>query len=382
MTISTAEIRKKRASAHAAATAMPRMSGQSSPLAYRGYPVQELCRRHSFEEVAYLLWHGELPDGGQISAQNRTERTQRDPGPRLAATLAALPASAPPLEALLTAVGRLGADSPAERGAFPGALPGALPGAVHARALRLFAVLPSIVAFGQRRRHGLGAVPPRDDLGYAANFLYMTFGKLPEPQIVSVFERSLILHAGEDLSGPTFGSPAGVSPLSRLDGAVTASIGALRGMPHGGAPEAVTEMLKEIAIPDNARPWLENALAEGRTIAGFCPQTRESDARVPAMRTALGMVAALRDNVHLIETYEALAAAVEEVTGLRPNIDYPTAAAYHLIGFDPQTVTPVLAAARLPGWTATFTGHAAASSITRPRLAYDSRSQRHLAGGR
>jgi citrate synthase len=279
------------------------------------------------------------------------------------------------VDALLTAVGRLGADGPAERGS--------LPGAVHARALHLFAVLPSIVAFGQRRRHGLGAVAPRDDLGYAANFLYMTFGKLPEPQIVSVFERSLILQAGDGLSGPTSGPRAGVSPLSRLDGAVTAAMGALRDAPHGGAPERVTEMLKEIAIPGNARPWLENALADGRGIAGFGPQTRESDARVPAMRAALGMVAALRDTERLLETYEALAAAVEEVTDLRPNLDYPTAAAYHLIGFDPQTVTAVLAAARLPGWTAHLTDHvAAASGIARPRLAYDGLAMSHLAGGR
>lgn len=374
MTISSAEIRKRRASAHAAATALPRMSRQTSPLTYRGYPVQELCRRHGFEEVAYLLWHGELPDGGEISAQNRAERSQRALGPRLAAMLSAQPASAPPLDALLTGVVGLGADGPAERAAFPGA--------VHARALRLFAVLPSIVAFDQRRRHGLGAVAPRDDLGYAANFLYMTFGKVPEPQIVSVFERSLILYAGQGLGAATSGPRAGVSPLSRLHGAVTAEISALKEAPRDGAPEAVTEMLKEIAIPDNARPWLEKSLAEGRTIAGFRRAASGSDARVPAMRAALGMVAALRDHEHLIDTYEALATAVQEMTDLRPSLDYPTAAAYHLIGFDAQTITPILAAAGLPGWTAHLTDHVAANGLTRPRLAYDGQASRHLAGGR
>ncbi|TVZ02754.1 bifunctional 2-methylcitrate synthase/citrate synthase [Trebonia kvetii] len=351
------------------------MSRQNSSLTYRGYPVQALCRRHSFEEVAYLLWHGELPDGGQLSAQNRAERSQRALGPHLAAMLAAQPLSVPPADALLTVVvSRLGGDGPAERGIAPGA--------VHAQALRLFAVLPSIVAFDQRRRHGLDAVAPRDDLGYAANFLYMTFGRVPEPQIVSVFERSLILYAGQGLSAATSGPRVGVSPLSRLHGAVTAAISALKEAPGDGSPEAVTEMLKEIAIPDNARPWLEKALAEGRTIAGFSPQVSGSDARVPAMRAALGMVAALRDHEGLIVIYEALATAVQEMTDLRPSLDYPAAAAYHLIGFDRQTITPILAAAGLPGWTAHLTDHVAASAITRPRLAYDGHAKHHLAGGR
>ena len=374
MTISSAEIRKRRASAHAAATALPRMSRQTSSLTYRGYPVQALCRRHGFEEVAYLLWHGELPDSGQISAQNRAERSQRALGPRLAAMLEAQPLSAPPADTLLTVVSRLGVDGQADRGIAPGA--------VHAHALRLFAVLPSIVAFDQRRRRGLGPVAPRDDLGYAANFLYMTFGKVPEPQIVSVFERSLILYAGQGLSATTSGPRAGVSPLSRLHGTVTAGICALKEAPHDGAPEAVTEMLKEIAIPGNARPWLEKALAEGRTIAGFRPEASGSDDRVAAMRAALGMVAALRDREHLIDTYEALATAAQEMTALRPALDYPAAAAYHLIGFDPQTIRPILAAAGLPGWTAHLTEHVAANGITRPRLAYDGHAKRHLAGER
>jgi citrate synthase len=350
------------------------MNRQTSSLTYRGYPVQALCRRHGFEEVAYLLWHGELPDSVQISAQNRAERSQRVLGPRLTAMLKAQPVSAPPADALLTVLSRLGGDGPAERGIVPGA--------VHAQALRLFAVLPSIIAYDHRRRHGLGAVAPRDDLGYAANFLYMTFGKVPEPQIVSVFERSLILYAGQGLSAATSGPRAGVSPLSRLYGAVTSAISALKEAPRDGAPEAVTEMLKEIAIPGNARPWLEKALAEGQTLAGFSPEAAGIDARVTAMRAALGMVAALRDREHLIDTYEALATAVQEMTDLRPTLDYPAAAAYHLIGFDPQTITPILAAAGLPGWTGHLTDHAPSSGITRPRLAYDSHAKRHLAGGR
>jgi citrate synthase len=173
-------------------------------LAYRGYPVQELCRRCSFEEVAYLLWHGELPTRDQIYAQNHAERAQRALDPQVAAALAGQPSTAHPMDTLELAVGMLGAADAAEQHEVT-------PAATRADALRLYAALPTIVALDQRRRHGLGAVAPRGDLSYAANFLYMTFGKVPEPQVVAAFEKSLILHAGHRSSG----RPSVTVPRSR-----------------------------------------------------------------------------------------------------------------------------------------------------------------------
>jgi citrate synthase len=137
------------------------------------YHAQELCRRHSFEEVAYLRWHGELPTREQVCAQNRVERAQRALSPQVAAALARQPAAADPIDTVREALG-------AER----------------ATAVRLFAVLPAIVAADQRLRQGLGVIAAREHLGYAANFLSMTFGKVPEPQIVAAFETALILYGG------------------------------------------------------------------------------------------------------------------------------------------------------------------------------------------
>jgi citrate synthase len=152
-------------------TAISMVNPDTNSLTYRGYPVQELTRSRSFEEVAYLLWHGELPTPAQLAAQHRAERAQRALDPIVAATLKGLPLTAHPMDTLRTAVSLLGAADPAENDNTPDAN--------QAKALRLFAVLPSVVALDQRRRHGLDAVPPRDDLGLAANFLYMTFGKFP-----------------------------------------------------------------------------------------------------------------------------------------------------------------------------------------------------------
>jgi citrate synthase len=372
VTITETETRRGLAVFNAGTTAISMVNPKTSSLTYRGYPVQELCRRCSFEEVAYLLWHGELPTRDQLAAQNRIERTQRALDPVIAATLIGLPLTAHPMDTLRTAVSLLGASDPAENDISPAA--------TQAKALRLFAVLPAVVAFDQRRRHGLGATPPRDDLSYAANFLYMTFGRVPEPQITAAFQTSLILYAEHSFNASTFTARVVTSTLSDLYSAVTAAIGALKGPLHGGANKAVMEMMTEIAIPDNAKPWLGEALADGRRIAGFgdCA-CRNGDPRVPAMRAALGMIAALRSGQNLLDIYETLAAAIYDVKGLHPNLDYPAGPAYHLIGFDTPMFTPIFVTARLPGWTAHIAEQLTANSLIRPLASYNGPAERHLA---
>jgi citrate synthase len=367
------EIQKGLAGVIADTTAISMVNPDTNSLTYRGYPVQELTRSCSFEEVAYLLWHGELPSPDQLATQNRAERAQRALDPIIAATLQGLPVTAHPMDTLRTAVSLLGTADPAEDDNAPAAN--------QAKALRLFAVLPSVVALDQRRRHGLDAVPPRDDLGFAANFLYMTFGEIPEPAIVSAFETSLILYAEHSFNASTFTARVVTSTLSDLYSAVTGAIGALKGPLHGGANEAVMDIMDEIGIPDNAEPWLEEALASKRKIMGFGHRVyKHGDSRVPAMRAALGEVAELRGGQHLLDIYEILAKAMLEAKGLHPNLDYPAGPVYHLIGFDTPTFTPIFVAARLPGWTAHIAEQHAANSLIRPLAAYTGPAERHLTG--
>jgi citrate synthase len=367
------EVRKGLAGVYADTTAISMVNPGTNSLTYRGYPVQELTQRCSFEEVAYLLWHGELPTPGQVAAQNRAERAQRALDPGTAAVLTGLPVTAHPMDTLRTAVSLLGATDPAENDNSPDAN--------LAKALRLFAVLPAVVALDQRRRHGLDAVPPRDDLGFAANFLYMTFGELPEPAIVSAFETSLILYAEHSFNASTFTARVVASTLSDLYSAVTAAIGALKGPLHGGANEAVMDMMDEIGIADNAGPWLEEALASKRKIMGFGHRVyKNGDSRVPTMRAALASIAEHRDGRNLLDIYEALAKAMYDAKGLHPNLDYPAGPAYHLIGFDTPTFTPIFVAARLPGWTAHIAEQLADNSLIRPLAAYNGAAERHLPG--
>jgi citrate synthase len=372
VSVAETEIHKGLAGVYTDTTAISMVNPESNSLTYRGYPVQELARQCSFEEVAYLIWHGELPGPTQLAAQNRAERAQRTLDPIIAATLIGLPATAHPMDILRTAVSLLGASDPAENDNSPAA--------IRAKALKLFAAAPTVVALDQRRRHGYGAIPPRDDLGFAANFLYMTFGKTLEPEIVAAFETSLILYAEHSFNASTFTARVVASTRSDIYSAVTAAIGALKGPLHGGANEAVMEMMNEIAIADNAAPWLDEALPGQRKIMGFGHRVyKNGDSRAPIMRAALEEIAAIRGGQGLIDIYETLAKAMYDAKGLHPNLDYPAGPAYHLIGFDTPTFTPIFAAARLPGWTAHIAEQLAANSLIRPLAAYDGPAERHLA---
>jgi citrate synthase len=329
------------------------------------YPAHELCRRHCFEEVAYLHWHGGLPTREQLTAQNRVERAERTLGPRAAAALSRRPSAAGSRDTLLTVLSVLAADvtaedDPAEAG--------------HATALRLVAVLPSIAAADQRRRAGLGAIAPRDHLGFAANFLCMTLGKVPEPQIVAAFEASLILYGGAPhaAADPFRGI---VQARPDLYEAVGPALGARPQSADAITARAVIEMMHEVVIPDNAHSWVEEALDEGRRIPGFGQDPGGAEnARVAAMRRSLAIIASLRGGQRLIETYEALAEAVHDASGLTPTLDYPAILAYRLIGFDPEGFAPILAIARLPGRTAPLPGRLAAGRLTRLRAASDRRT--------
>jgi citrate synthase len=314
------------------------------------HPVHELCRRYSFEEVAYLQWHGELPSPEQLTAQNRLERVQRTLGPQAAVTLAG---RSPSPRALTTLLRILGLDECAHDD----------PATVSdSAALRLFAVVPSVVAANQRLRHGLGVIAPREHLGYAANLLCMTLGKVPSPQVVAAFETSLILYAGQ--------GPNATSVFPDLYQVVGPAIGTLRGSNEASATRAIITMVNDIAIPDNARPWVEETLAAGRTIPGFGQLVDiAEEASVAAMRGALGVIASSHGSQHLLSTYEAICEAVGDATGLSPMLDLPASLAFQLVGFDAEAFVPLLTVAQLPSRTVRLARHLAADSLIRRRAA-------------
>jgi citrate synthase/2-methylcitrate synthase len=248
-----------------------------------------------------------------------------------------------------------------------------------AKSVRLWAVLPAVVALDQRRRHGQELVHPREDLGYSANFLWMAFGKEAEPAVVQAFEASMVLYAEHSFNASTFTARVITSTLADLHSAVTGAIGALKGPLHGGANEAVQATFEEIGTADRAEAWLEDALTNKKKIMGFGHRVyKNGDSRVPTMRDAMERMLEHYDRPDLLDLYSALETAMAERKGIKPNLDYPTGPTYHVMGFDTETFTPLFVASRVTGWTAHIMEQAAANALIRPLSVYNGIDERHV----
>ncbi|MCX7522619.1 bifunctional 2-methylcitrate synthase/citrate synthase [Microbacterium sp. STN6] len=365
------EIRKGLAGVVVDTTAISSVNPETNSLLYRGYPVQELAAQCSYEQVAYLLWHGELPTDAELRAFESLERSHRPLAPNVRRVIDDLPTSAHPMDVVRTAVSVIGAnDENAEDNA---------PEANLDKAVRLFAKLPAIVAYDQRRRRGEELIEPRDDLDYAENFLNMTFGEVPDAPVVDAFRVSLVLYAEHSFNASTFTARVIASTLSDLYSAVTGAVGALKGPLHGGANEAVMHAFDEIGSADRAEAWLDEALAAKRKIMGFGHRVyKNGDSRVPTMQASLERLAEHYGRPEMLELYRALENAMGERKNIKPNLDYPSGPVYNLMGFDTATFTPLFAAARVVGWTAHIMEQLGANALIRPLSSYNGPDERHL----
>ena len=360
-------------------TAVSKVNPETNSLLYRGYPVQELAATQPFEAVAYLLWNGELPDAAQLGALRETERAHRALTDDVRAAIDLLPTSAHPMDEVRTAVSVIGARETAGISNVMDAV--GTPEENLERAVRLWAQLPAVVAYGQRRRRGQELIEPRDDLDYAANFLWMTFGGVRDPVVVDAFNRSMTLYAEHSFNASTFTARVIASTLSDLYSAVVGAIGALKGPLHGGANEAVLHVFREIGSAENVGPWLDAALADKRKIMGFGHRVyKRGDSRVPTMKAALDTLVAHYDRPDVVALYDALESQFVERKGIYPNLDYPSGPAYDLMGFDTLTFTPLFVAARVTGWTAHIREQQAANALIRPLSAYVGPDERHVEG--
>ncbi|MFB6820695.1 bifunctional 2-methylcitrate synthase/citrate synthase [Streptomyces virginiae] len=374
MTATTPEIHRGLTGVVVDTTAISTVIEETNSLTYRGYPVQDLAARRSFEEVAHLLWYGELPDADQLRTFQARERALRPLDRNTAELLARLPRTCHPMDVLRTAVSVFGSQDPTEDDGSTEAN--------RTKSLALLAKLPVVVAADHRRRRGLTAVQPDPSLGYAENFFRMCFGEVPAPEVVRCFEISLILYAEHSFNASTFTARVVTSTLSDLYSAVTAAIGALKGPLHGGANEAVMHMLGEIGDPERAGEWLDEALAARRKIMGFGHRVyRDGDSRVPIMQEATDRLvarAADLDTTRLATLHAALRHAMISRKGIHPNLDYPAGLAYHLMGFDTPAFTPLFVMSRITGWTAHITEQLEHNALIRPLGSYTGPATRPL----
>lgn len=356
-------------------TAVSKVNPETNSLLYRGYPVQDLADRCTAEEVAYLLWHGELPTPQQLAEFETLERSLRHLDPTVKHAIDALPLSAHPMDVVRTAVSVLGAldETLTTDATWIDA------DLTLERSIRLWAQLPAIVAYAQRRLRDEDLVEPRDDLGYSANFLHMTFGELPELVVVNAFDVSMILYAEHSFNASTFTARVIASTLSDVYSAVTGAIGALKGPLHGGANEAVMHAFREVGSADAAAAWLTDALAAKRKIMGFGHRVyKNGDSRVPTMKAALETLVVHYERPEVLDLYTALETAMVETKNIKPNLDYPSGPAYDLMGFDTTIFTPLFIAARVTGWTAHVREQLAANALIRPLSLYNGHDERSV----
>ncbi|MGN7151191.1 bifunctional 2-methylcitrate synthase/citrate synthase [Arthrobacter sp. SAFR-179] len=374
------EIKKGLAGVVVDYTAVSKVNPDTNSLLYRGYPVQELAARCSFEEVAYLLWNGELPAKDQLAEFTARERAGRALDPVVKQVIDALPLTSHPMDVCRTAASVMGARHPLAEDSSREAN--------MTKAVDLFAAMPAVVAYDQRRRHGQDVVEPREDLGYSANFLWMAFGEEQVPEVVEAFNVSMILYAEHSFNASTFTARVITSTLSDLHSAVTGAIGALKGPLHGGANEAVMHTFDEIGIRQEesleeaaarAKAWMEDALAQKKKVMGFGHRVyKHGDSRVPTMKAALDKMIAHYGRPELLGLYNGLESAMDEAKSIKPNLDYPAGPTYHLMGFDTPTFTPLFVASRITGWTAHIMEQLDANSLIRPLSEYIGPEERHL----
>ena len=344
-------------------TAVSKVMPETNSLTYRGYPVQDLAALCSFEEVAFLLWHGELPSRKQLAAFRRDERRRREISNDHVAVIKRFPKTAHPMDTIRTAVSYLGTGELAWGGdKRENDL---------RRSMDLLAKIPTMIATDYRFRMGKRRIAPRTDLSIAENFFHMCFGAVPPPEVIKAFDVSLILYAEHSFNASTFAARVVASTRADLYSAVVAGIGALKGPLHGGANEAVMHMLLEIGNPRKAEVWLRKAFAEKRVVMGFGHRVyKRGDSRVPTMRKSLLDLADWKKDETWVEIEDVLEQIMVKEKGIYPNLDFPAGPAYYLMGFDIDLYTPIFVMSRITGWTAHIIEQSADNRLIRPLSNY------------
>ena len=347
----------------AAETQLCDLDGANGRLAYRGYDIADLARRASFEEVTYLLLHGELPKPPQLDALVVALTAAREIPREMLQAFRLMPKGADSMRGLQASVAMLGmSDLDATDNSHS---------ANVRKAVRLTSQLAVVICAHHRIRQGLEPVAPLAGLSHAANFLYMLTGERPGPAAVKAFDASLTLYAEHELNASTFTTRVVTSTQSDMHSAVAAGVGALKGPLHGGAGEAVMRTLLEIGEVANVDAFAERALAEKRRLMGFGHRVyKAGDPRAAILR---GMAEDACRQSGQFKWYEMAVKLHERIgaaKGLIPNVDFYPAPLFYSLGIPVDLFTPVIAAGRIAGWAANIVEQHDDNRLIRPRADY------------
>jgi citrate synthase len=351
------------------------LDGNAGILTYRGYPIEELALNSTFEETSLLLLDGRLPTRNQLAQFDAELRSNRVVKYNVREIMKFLPATGHPMEMLQTAIASLGMFYPGDE-CLTGSLKCEDINYVHNMSVKIIARMPTLVAMWELVRNGYDPYPPRKDLNYAENLLYMFSGEDPDPLLARILDACLILHAEHTINASTFAALVAGSTLASPYLVIAAAVGTLAGPLHGGANQRVVEMLADIGRPENVRAWLDKKLAAKAKIWGM--GHREYKVKDPRATILQKMMRELMDKRGgnmgpLFETALALEQACEEKLapkGVYANVDFYSGILYREMGIPPDQFTSIFAVARSAGWLAHWREQLSDNRIFRPTQMY------------
>jgi citrate synthase len=341
---------------------------ENNVLTYRGYNVQDLCDNCSFEEVAYLLLYGELPNEKQFEAFNATLIAEREPHPKVYEVIKQLPPSAEPMDWLKVAV--------ATQALFDPQADDNSREANLAKAIRLTAKLPTILANGYKLIDRAPYVQGLSTDSHAANFLRMLTNESPDELSTKTLNTTLILYAEHGYNASTFSARVTVSTLSDLYSGVVSAIGTLKGSLHGGANEEVMRMLLEIGDPAKAEAWVTKRLTKSPDnprprIMGFGHREyKVGDQRAQIVKGYTRQLAEQTGVKKWVEISDILEEYMLREKGLHPNLDFPVSPAYYMMGLPIPLYTPIFVLSRIVGWSAHIIEQLDNNRLIRPTNLY------------
>lgn len=344
-------------------SAISEVDAERNRLVYRGYDVRDLVEHCAFDEVAYLLLFGKLPNAQEHADFRRHVGENRDVPPLLYDLYRRFPPDAHPMDMLKTAVAFLAMFDPEYADHTPQAN--------RKKAVRLYAKLPTLVVNGYRIAHNQPPVAPDPVLDHNANFFHM-LGAPADDYFHTVLNVTQILYAEHGFNASTFAARVTVSTLSDLYSGVVSATGALKGPLHGGANEAAMEMLLEIGEPARATAWVQDALAQKKKIMGFGHREyKQGDERAQIVkRYAVALGERLGDT-----RWQQVSQLVEDemyrAKGLYPNLDFPVASAYYLMAIPIDLYTPIFVMSRITGWSAHIIEQLDNNRLIRPHNEYN-----------
>ena len=343
-------------------SAISSVDGDAGRLTYRGIEISQLAEHATFEEVAFLLWHDELPTQAQLDDLNAQLQAARELPAAVVDALRALPADSNPMDALRTGVSILAAFDPdvADNSIE----------ASQRKAVRLLGQVPAVVATSARL--AAGAEPgPMPGGSIAASFLEALTGVAPNPTATRTLDVLLVLQADHEFNASTFTARVISATLSDVHSAVTGAIGALRGPLHGGANQGVMQMLFDVGTPDRAEAWVLDKLAKHERIMGFGHAVyRTADPRATILREMSRELSEAFGHADWFEMSSTIEDVMMREKQLNSNVDFYTATVYAALDIPINLFTPIFAISRTSGWTAHILEQFGNNRIIRPRAEY------------